>query len=185
MSSSPWGSEWNQPADRLSSPLHSHSHAFSCPLRLKCCTLRRIHRWQKSTARWLRDGVWEPDRWFGFPVGHFLTVQPRFSNLPNVTHSDAHVYTCTCTPRAHHAVIGSLEAGGDPAEKASLSLLHLLQCLPLFLTFPQDICQAVHLLVHFQCLSSSEGDQRGAQGVARHRALSHPIPSAHPDSEQK
>ena len=45
------------------------------------------------------------------------------------------MYTCTCIPRAHHAVIDVLEADGDPIEESSLTLLEFLQCLQLFLTF--------------------------------------------------
>lgn len=60
-------------------------------------------------------------------------------------------------PPAHLAVVGVLQGDGDPIQKASLSLLEFLQCLQLFLTLVQEIRQAVHLLVHLQRLSNSEG----------------------------
>lgn len=74
-----------------------------------------------------------------------------------------HVYMCPHC-RAHHAVIGVLQADRDPIKKASLILLELLQCLQLLLTFPQEIRQAVHILVHLQCLSNIEGDQKRSPG---------------------
>lgn len=65
---------------------------------------------------------------------------------------------------AHPAVIGVLEADGSPIEKASLSLLELLQCLQFLLTLAQEIRQAVYLLMYLQGLSNIEGDQIRGSG---------------------
>lgn len=112
----------------------------------------------------------EPDAWVQIPAGHFLIVDLRLRNSPNVPHSDAHglsdvgshAHTWTRVNirlTAHLAVIGVLQADGDPIEEAPLSLLELLQCLQLLLTLAQEIREAVYLLMYLQCLSDIEGDQ--------------------------
>lgn len=96
-------------------------------------------------------------------MSHTQVLTSSVSCMYPYTHAPVCVY-----PRAHQAVIGVLEADGDPIEKPSLTLLELLQCLQFLLTFPQEICQAVHLLVHLQCLNNIERNQIKVGSGTRH-----------------